>query len=130
MVSGKNPGSGGSWVPSQTVIGFGQKPGHPGLENRKLKTQDRLGAKQSAFVSERDAAAREVVGGDLEGHSVAGEHANSKAAHFARDRRVYFMSVCHEDPEGRIRQHFRYGSFELDCFFLSHRSPISCVLGR
>ena len=85
------------------------------------------GAPLSAFVPESDAASREVVGGDFEGHSVSCQHADAKAAHFAGDRRVDFVPVRYEHPECRIREHFSYRSFELDCFFFRHKTPCSDV---
>ena len=54
-------------------------------------------------MSERDAAACQIVGRDFEGHSVARENADAKPAHLPCYRRVDFVSVGDEDAERRIR---------------------------
>ena len=67
-----------------------------------------------------DAAPAEVIGGDLDGYSIAFENADAKAAHLARDFGEHGVVVPDFYPERRIPEYFGYRSFELECFFLRH----------
>src|SRR6185503_17860270 len=82
------------------------------------------------LVSERDSASSEVVGRHFDGHAIARENSNAKAAHVAAERREDGMTVGQGHAKRRVREYFADRSFELYCFFLCHPIPVAETRGK
>jgi hypothetical protein len=71
-------------------------------------------------MAKDDAAASEVVGRDLDRHTVSLKHANAKASHVAAQRREDGVPVGELDAKGGVGEHFGDLALELNRFFFRH----------
>jgi hypothetical protein len=67
----------------------------------------------SDLVSVRYASASEIVWGNFDGHAIAFQDADAKAAKLARDGREYSGSVVECHAERRARKNLGDGSLEF-----------------
>ena len=80
-------------------------------------------------VPEDDAAAGEIVGRQLDDHSVRREDADVVLPHLARDVREHLVPVAQLDPEHRVGQRLHDASLDLDdTVLLAIYSANSCNL--
>src|SRR5699024_4504289 len=79
-----------------------------------------------SLVAVHDAAPVEVVGAQLDDHTVLGKDADVVLAHLPGDVREHDVPVVELDPETRIRERLRDSALDLDhAVLLRHASPIS-----
>jgi len=67
------------------------------------------------------ASLRQIVGGDLHAHTVAGNDSDEVFSHLAGDMSKHNMPVRQFQPEHRARQDIDHNSFSNNRLFFSHR---------
>src|SRR5205823_233915 len=97
--------------------------GHPraGKEDPPRLALGRLaawGKVRKLLLAVRDAAARQVVWGQLELHAVSGQDADAELAHLARRVRQHRVLVVELDAVVPAGELFAHGPFDLDPLFL------------
>jgi hypothetical protein len=81
------------------------------------RSPGRLGRWALVLVAVDDPTSVEVVRRDLDAHAVAGEHADSEAAHLARQVREDGVPVLELDAEHRVGKRFDDLAVERDLLF-------------
>jgi hypothetical protein len=66
------------------------------------------------FISVRNSAPRQVVGREIDRHTVSLQYSDVVLSHFPRNIGEHFVTILKLDPESGVGEHLFHGSHELN----------------